>query len=980
MPVIRRTVQTTNRPIGVQRMDTGADEVARAVQEAGETLRRTAYETAAKKAQVKGEEAAMAASAADLMSFKDGKPVAVQPPEGFGEIARESYRRVIERRFMETMDNDIRLKAKELAVQYDRNPMMFESAMNAYIEGMAKNSEGRFQTFVAETGSAIKEATHLGLVESARNRARQAAAEHIVMSNNESEDLAAGFAAGGNLDRAKAIITEREAATKEGEGAGLKVGASQATNERISGTVAHSYINGKLSTLSQLQRQVLITAINSGDKSGVAKGGKVDAILNKVGDLITAGNKTQVLARIESVNSDLDRIKAIKDAEQRQADAVRREQSLYSLETGSQETFIASTKAARDAFMDGGDIDRAVQSASNDHGSNILNVGTYQDDNPAFSSADRLAAERRSREAAMTPFIVQAAAQGNGEVFKSALVSNNPMTEGLTEQQQETIIALHRYNLFDGSQDDIAFVSPIISSASSSQLDALKKQDQIVGFDQEAQQIATDVLLGNQGQKEIDAFLSKYDKSGLGAELGARFESMFRVAQGRNNLSGLASTAKIIEGKSSVIEAMAQYIDSGVKNNLPEKYASAIDARLEGMTVAERDAMASHLDGMAQDFKAEETKQAKQNKLMQKQVQFGKGLLDSSKKETQDIAQGLVDQLGFDIANDQTWTPQAIAVMAKGLPTNVKVEMEALASGKPTANAQNVARLYEMLTEYEVGGLTYNALTDVISGEKQAALNKMFTGIEAGLYANFNEAATEVGKLINVSPKAAKENVAAFFTNDEGKKVAPSKYAAEVIGEELDRFAARELGELATLMVGQNYTREEIDAQLQMQYENRYDDAVMVYDTSRPIGAKAKSRNAIGAIIKDPEAQKHFTMTVDAQLKEMGFALYDHVNKTGVHSHTSVESDGDRFFRPVVLVPMTYGARPSDQTFMAYEVVQREDGFREIVPVPLPSGGIAGFRISEELANYTPEAMKGKSLEELSGQSVMVEAIQKGLY
>ena len=121
--IIRRARQQFNQPIGVVRMDTGAAEVANAFAEAGESIRRQAYQVDAEEAKKRGEEAAAAAPSIKLRAYKDGEPVDLSPPEGFGRIARESYRAVIERRFLETMDTDIRLKSKELAGKYDRSPL-----------------------------------------------------------------------------------------------------------------------------------------------------------------------------------------------------------------------------------------------------------------------------------------------------------------------------------------------------------------------------------------------------------------------------------------------------------------------------------------------------------------------------------------------------------------------------------------------------------------------------------------------------------------------------------------------------------------------------------------------------------------------------------------------------------------------------------------------------------------------------------------
>ena len=101
MAVIRRTVSVTNKRIGVNNFDTGADQIGFAIADAGEAIRDRAFRIDAQKAEEAGADAALSVDAEKFLQFDaEGKPTALETPEGFGRIARESFKKVGERSFI----------------------------------------------------------------------------------------------------------------------------------------------------------------------------------------------------------------------------------------------------------------------------------------------------------------------------------------------------------------------------------------------------------------------------------------------------------------------------------------------------------------------------------------------------------------------------------------------------------------------------------------------------------------------------------------------------------------------------------------------------------------------------------------------------------------------------------------------------------------------------------------------------------------
>jgi hypothetical protein len=271
--VIRRAATARNKRIGVVDFDTDADAVGRALAEAGEELRSKAYAIDAEAAEKAGADAAAAVEASKFRSFDDkGNPIALKAPEGYGRIARQSYQKVVERRFIDTMDSDIRLEAQKLRVKHDRNPLAFQNEMDGYLEALSASSDGRFKEYINTVGNAVKEATYIGLVQDQRNRSRANSAEFILKENKDSINnisFMASINVSGTED-ALSLAFERATATQEGVDSDiLKQGASESYFDEAIGEAASSFIIAESvrQNLTQLERAELTNLIRTFGRS-----------------------------------------------------------------------------------------------------------------------------------------------------------------------------------------------------------------------------------------------------------------------------------------------------------------------------------------------------------------------------------------------------------------------------------------------------------------------------------------------------------------------------------------------------------------------------------------------------------------------------------------------------------------------------------------------------------------------------------------
>jgi len=81
-----------------------------------------------------------------------GMPEAYSLPENYGTIAMDAFKRVIDQRFFEAIENDYRAKAKELYTKYSLDVAGFENAFLGYTAEVVDVAQGKFKEFARELG------------------------------------------------------------------------------------------------------------------------------------------------------------------------------------------------------------------------------------------------------------------------------------------------------------------------------------------------------------------------------------------------------------------------------------------------------------------------------------------------------------------------------------------------------------------------------------------------------------------------------------------------------------------------------------------------------------------------------------------------------------------------------------------------------------------------------------------------------------
>jgi hypothetical protein len=177
MAVIREQRQFGLSPVRVVRAETGGQAVGQAIAQAGETFSDIMFRRASVQAEKAGREAALSVESQNVVAFDPvtQKPVALTPPKGFGIIATEAYQNVINQRFNQEIESDIKNRGTELALQFRdsaNGSELYNQAMQDYVDQLKENAGGMYGEYISNVGGEYRESTYLKLKQDEQDRAR----------------------------------------------------------------------------------------------------------------------------------------------------------------------------------------------------------------------------------------------------------------------------------------------------------------------------------------------------------------------------------------------------------------------------------------------------------------------------------------------------------------------------------------------------------------------------------------------------------------------------------------------------------------------------------------------------------------------------------------------------------------------------------------------------------------------------------------
>lgn len=218
MAVIRQNTQVFNQPIGVVRANAGASQIGNAIVEASSRISSLAYRRGAIEAEKAGEKAGIAQPSSKIVAInpETGLPEAYQAPAGFGRIASDSYQSMIDRRFEDSVIDEIKVRGQEIAAD-SGSADSFRSRMTSYIEQMYANavdSGGELNAYgrlIEEAGTAYVTSTYTAL----RNKEIAAAKKALQRQQKyelwmKDREIGAAIDAGANFEDVMPLINNKE--------------------------------------------------------------------------------------------------------------------------------------------------------------------------------------------------------------------------------------------------------------------------------------------------------------------------------------------------------------------------------------------------------------------------------------------------------------------------------------------------------------------------------------------------------------------------------------------------------------------------------------------------------------------------------------------------------------------------------------------------------------------------------------------------
>ena len=863
MPVIRETRKIFSQPIGVRSFDTGAEQVGRAISNFANRTGQEFYERAQVNAEKFGAEAAQSVSSEDLKVFdpKTGKPEVLSSMDGMGSIASSAFEQVVERRFVDSVDKDIRLKSAELASKYE-DPVQYESMFESYLSSMAKGADDRFKNVIVDSGSYIMGSTKIQLADAARAKSRAAAAASVTATNNEYGETVFDTAASGQREASVVMIEERITASQEAVRAGLyKSGYADTVRSQLGAQAMSGALQVAMKNSTQLQQASMQAYIGSqGLSGGDGMTAEQKSALQPFIGYVDRDNTRAILSEASIISSNLNSITAAKAAER----AAIYKQATLSFGMNYNMTDIMPNRAGAAvnsanawASKDQASIIGSIDAANTAYRSNLSDIRDARSEGLGVEQTNAFIKD--ARRAGLDAAIIGMASDGNIEALKVALVTGNPKDVArLSTLQQAALSALQGSMLYDPAEDR-NYVGTLLSGT----------QDQVQ--DRIDREIRNSELFSQVGDESTRFLNGVFDLTAIeeserlassalkdGDITANEFESLsngLRASAGKG-------IANIVSGNMSSIEmnALANYVASGGKETagVSPFVVSTGDAIIGTVSEDGRPTVVNHINSLREKLSRKEALAEKQNEKLRLQSTLNKNK-GSVLNKTHRVAQGerLVAS-GFVLTDPSTYAT----------PERREALFEAL---RATPSQELIDGLTRISLGLETPGA--DALLDVFS-----ILSSDATSI--GIFVN--RFGIGAGAPISPEKTVLLQDIASIRKMGGGSAgdIAQT-LVTRVNDNKSDTAASRVFGKLsprAYLAAGANYlartgiSKEDVDQRLEELVDTYYAKSTNVIDPRFPVNSQNRTAYSLEKMFPNEDRRNAFIDIIASQLPE-GFRL-----------------------------------------------------------------------------------------------------------
>ena len=939
MAIIRQQTRVFNKPIGVVRADAGGARVGEAIAGAADTMARIAFQDAAREAEKRGIELAKSVDQSQLTTInpETGKPEAFKVPEGFGQIAADSYQRVVDARFEDAVDMQLRVKAQEISLKYQYNADAYADVFKDYIADLSKNAGGQYGAFIESTGAKYLALTSLNIKERAMAKARADLADSTISSFENKKSQAYDLARTG-----KYLITDPEGEASEASDFAsksvdvitkavdsnlLKRGSDRVKNIEISTEIAKGaieHINGLTINgrpLSSSERNLVTLAVRTGNANIEGLPKALQANIEAMLEYVSPDNMNAVLGHQDSVASDYNAIEADQIA---QAKASAKADGLMFEISADQTVDNLSSSTMGSVYAAFGDDDTNINRytaipgavANSSAQFDSLNQTLLSNVGSGYSPEKYKSDIKNAKEGILRPYLLSAAAMGNSENLRLALA--NPTADALSklnDKQRQLVVELNNSSFFELDSDTFEFVNSTLRGVRDREGEVKGQIGQNIkimdGFNLALEAASSGSLLEEDYTKlaaslrsnikpdgftlsQVDGFLSKLDKA-----RASGFITEFASVYPRMNSQTLNQLQQFVQLKG---EGAAENFPAGVQQF--GKYILDAVSNPEDLK-----SVSNEINSLEATYAAREEDERKARELAQEvsRISMGQGnMLDVKDRKSMDA---MLDKMGIDLSEYATMPPekQELALSfnrATAAEKGLIDPLSRLAAGLNVNNPESYIEMYARLSNDFAPGSSSDVVIDrfgsgpgaPLSNVQKERLNDILSiySVEGG---NINEIALRIAENQREG-KAAKE---AFFTkSNDYNNVGEYLSTLRSIGN--NPTVIKEMIPVAEYLIGNGLQADEVHKRIDQLIDRNYEDSEHIVDPMSPSPMLNKSRFALTKTIPDPDARQAFVTKINSAISNIsidGKEFYlggVKVSPTGFR--TKVSSENRVYLRP----------------------------------------------------------------------------------
>lgn len=865
MPVIKQRTQFTNSAIGVSSFDTGADAVYQAASDFANQVGRIAVAEGNRAAEKRGIERAESLTSEEVIEQSRQKPKGPLLPK----IEDEKFNQVLDRRFVDTIDRDIRLESKRIAQKYE-DPVSYERVFGNYLRDMTEGADERFQGVVANVAKYTMADTKLNLAAAAQRKARARLVDDLDTSNNESRERAFDSANTGDDDIAISIIESRVLATQEAEDANLpiKAGASNSVRNGLAVTAMSGMMTGLLQDVDDPIEQAAISAYVR--SQGTAQAGLIDparkARIDKYMPYVNIETASKVIASMNATNSDLNQIRvaqqqrdrAIAEQEGRmaivafgeQVDALEMSYSGFAMK-GASSPDLSKARASYDYIAED------IQTRSNAVNQNFING--------SISETQRDDQLKELRQTGVRSLVLAAASGGNISSLKAYITSGNPAElAGLSASQRTIATNLRQSALY--TDDDRNYVEDLLSGSENKVRLSVEKEMRNANLSASVAELAGQFSAGVSNQEQSDAIMAQMaDALRKGDINSTRYQTLvdsLGAAQGK----GVINLASDVASSFDML-SLTNYIRSNGAEDagLSDAMRLAGDQILASTPESKRTEVANHANSLREKIEKKEAIVQREAEDQQLRATVASGGGNVLNKKHREVADEVLKTVGIDITDPSSKSDEAYTMMRATPPQSLIDGLTSLSLGLETAGADVLLDHFAVLSNDPTStGVFVNRFGAgdgaALSGAKVAFLQDV-----VNIRKITGQSASEIALTLNErrnDPKSDRYLDSAFG----------GQTAKQYVEKEYGPVIAEDLGDAAEYYARIGMDKEDIDGRLEALVDTRFTKSDLVIDPRFPMGSNNRTMHSLEAQFPNEDRRDAFVERIASQLPD-GFEL-----------------------------------------------------------------------------------------------------------